>query len=155
MNLPLELQFLTENISNHKKKINVGDLVFFGYESLESFYDRFPLVLILSVKRSYDFNFLGFNFHYMPPEIRLLVLNEIKNNGVGGAKKMSQDDIPRRYFTNAIRSYNLSNVITPIKVFGESEINKVINTIVPTYDSKLEVNIIKHLDKVFVEEKRG
>jgi len=153
--LPIELQFLTNGIQNHKRKVNVGDIVFFGYKSNESFHDRFPLVLVLGIKRSYDYNFLGFNLHYLPVEIRLLMLEELKNSGIEGAKKKSQQHIPRRFFSNAIRSYNFANVMTPIKVFGDTEITKVINTIIPNYDPKTEINIINYLDKIFIEEKRG
>lgn len=155
MNLPKELRFLTNNLNNHQNKINIGDVVFFGYQSNESFYDRFPLVLILSVKKSHGVSLLGFNLHYMPPDIRGLLLQELRDSGYKGARQMSREEIPRRYFTNAIKTYSLDNVITKIKVFSETEITDVINTIVPVYDAKTEVNIIKHLDKVFVDERRG
>lgn len=154
MNIPRELKFLTNNLNNHKRKVNVGDIVFFGYKSMESFYDRFPLVLVLSIKRGKGYSFLGFNLHYMPVEIRLLILDHIKNSGIDGAREMSRREIPRRFFTNAIKSYSFDNVITRIKVFSDSEITDVINTIIPIYDSRVEVDIIKYLDRVFVDEKR-
>ncbi len=147
--LPKELSFLI-TAPTESRKFKVGSVIFFGYNSLESFYDRFPLVLVLSIRKGH--NFLGFNLHYMPIEIRLLILNEMKNSGLNGTLEMSRANIPRRYFTNAIKSYNLSNIMTPVKVFANSELNRVINTIIPIYDSKIEVNIIKHLDKIFIEE---
>lgn len=141
-------------MNDHNNKIKVGDVVFFGYKSNESFYDRFPLVLILSIKRGHGVNFLGFNLHYMPPDIRTLLLQELRDSGYNGAKQMSREEIPRRYFTSAIKTYTVENIITKVKVFSETELTDVINTIVPVYDAKTEVNIIKHLDKVFVNERR-
>lgn len=153
--IPTELQFLTENINTKNTKPKVGDVVFFGYNSNESFYDRFPLVLILSIKRNHDYNILGFNLHFIPPDIRAFLLQEIRDSGFEQARKTSREEIPRRYFTNSIKTYKLQNIFTPIKRFGEHELTKVINTTISITDENSEIEIVKYLDKMFIKESRG
>ncbi len=154
--LPIELKFLFERITEPTQKLKVGDVIFFGYNSLESFYDRFPLVLVLSIrKRGGEYNIFGLNLHFIPVEYRLLFL-DIMTKSEGNLEKttkLSNDNIPRRFLLNSMKSYNITNIMTNIKVFKENEINKIINTIVPDYGSKRETEIIKYLDKIFIVKK--
>jgi len=151
---PNELKFLFEGISSPTPKLKVGDILFFAYNSLESFYDRFPLVLVLSIRnRGGEYNIFGLNLHFIPPDYRLLFLDILKNNTFEASKKISNENIPRRYLSGAMKSYNMSSVLTNIKVFREHEINKVINTMIPSYGPEQETQIIKYLDKIFILNK--
>lgn len=151
--LPQELKFLFDGITEPTPKLRVGDVIFFGYNSLESFYDRFPMVLILSIrKRQDEYNIFGMNLHFIPPEFRLLFLDIMsKSNGdLTKTTKTVNENIPRRFLLNSFKSYNVSNVLTNIKAFKNNEINKIINIVVPDYGPQQETNIIKYLDKVFI-----
>lgn len=151
--LPVELKFLFERITEPTPKLRVGNVVFFGYNSLESFHDRFPLVLILSIrKRQDEYNIFGMNLHFIPPEFRLLFLDIMAKSGgdLTNTTKLVNENIPRRFLLNSFKSYNVNNILTNIKVFENNEINKIINTIVPDYGPQKETNIIKYLDKIFI-----
>jgi len=154
--LPLEIKFLFNNINEPTPKIKIGNVIFFGYQSKESFYDKFPLVLVLSIrKRNGENNIFGLNLHYIPVDFRLLILDimRVTQGNLEKTTKLSNQHIPRRFLLNAIKSYNINNIATNIKVFKDNEINKIINTIVPDYGAKKETEIIKYLDKVFVVKK--
>lgn len=60
-----------------------GQMIFFRYEpatqkfvnSPNTYYDIFPLVLITDVRKE---GFEGINFHYLDPESRMFLLNQLK-----------------------------------------------------------------------------
>ncbi|MDX9694602.1 MAG: hypothetical protein RBT49_02325 [Bacteroidales bacterium] len=152
--LPIEFKFLLENIDEPTPKIKVGDILFFGYNSLESFYDRFPLALVVNIrKRTDEYNILALNLHYIPPDYRLLFLDILKNNTYETSKRIANENIPRRYLSGAMKSYNVSNILTNIKVFKDNEINRLVNTMIPSYSPEQEVEIIKYLDKILIKRK--
>lgn len=61
-----------------RNKAFVGRMYFFRYDALGKadlpYYDRFPLVIPID---QYPDGFLGLNLHYLPPKMRLILLNKL------------------------------------------------------------------------------
>lgn len=61
-----------------RNKVFVGRMYFFRYDALGKadlpYYDRFPLVIPID---QYPDGFLGLNLHYLPPKMRLILLNKL------------------------------------------------------------------------------
>lgn len=73
--------FLRNNIGKDMIKtpvdINIGQMFFFMYKAETPnlpVWDRYPISIIISVTQEH---FIGLNLHYIPPVLRLLVLDEL------------------------------------------------------------------------------
>ena len=59
-------------------KVNIGKMNFFAYDpkwkKILPYYDIFPLVIPISPKPR---GFLGINFHYLPPALRVVLLEQL------------------------------------------------------------------------------
>ena len=66
---------------NLNKRPTVGDIITFNYlpehKKTLKYYDKFPLVLIVSVNNK---GFVGINFHYLEPKLRLILMDKIYKN---------------------------------------------------------------------------
>lgn len=73
-------QMWAQNRENLVPVIQRGAMFMFYYDpKLKAklpYYDRFPLVIPLE---RYGNGFLGINFHYLPPKLRILLLNRIRD----------------------------------------------------------------------------
>lgn len=91
---------------SYNGKFLLGGLYFFFYNpKLKNelpYYDTFPLVMPLE---KYADGFLGLNFHYIPPQMRIIFLNKMMNRAVYDAN----DELKRIRITydilNATRRY--------------------------------------------------
>ena len=58
------------------RSIRAGNLIIFQYFAATKslpYYDQFPAVLALTEPTAQDHTFLGINFHYLPPALRILL----------------------------------------------------------------------------------
>jgi hypothetical protein len=69
---------LMRNKERHKVKSAVGRMYFYYYDPKTKdklpYYDRFPLVIPIE---TYNDGFLGLNLHYLPPNLRLVLLDKL------------------------------------------------------------------------------
>ena len=69
---------LTRNKENQRAKSVLGRMYFYVYDPKTKetlpYYDRFPLVIPF---KSYSDGFLGLNLHYLPPQLRLVLLDKL------------------------------------------------------------------------------
>lgn len=77
-NLANPRQALMRNKDIHKVKSVVGRMYFYYYDPKTKdklpYYDRFPLVIPIE---TYNDGFLGLNLHYLPPNLRLVLLDKL------------------------------------------------------------------------------
>jgi hypothetical protein len=77
-NLSNPRQALIRNKENHKVKSVTGRMYFYYYDPKTKetlpYYDRFPLVIPIE---RYGDGFLGLNLHYLPPNLRLVLLDKL------------------------------------------------------------------------------
>lgn len=77
-NLSNPRQALIRNKDNHKVKSVTGRMYFYYYDPKTKdklpYYDRFPLVIPIE---QYGDGFLGLNLHYLPPNLRLVLLDKL------------------------------------------------------------------------------
>lgn len=77
-NLSNSRQALMRSKENHKVKSVTGRMYFYYYDPKTKdtlpYYDRFPLVIPIE---RYGDGFLGLNLHYLPPNLRLVLLDKL------------------------------------------------------------------------------
>lgn len=140
------------------KRIREGKIVLFYYEASEvDFFDRIPLLLVLKIVPDY---IMGLNLHYIPRDYRLMFLTKLNKN-----PSFTEDDIqeaweesniPTRFIRNAFKKYKINNNIkSKIRVFDKSDFHNVLSMTIPDYDERQEVEVVKYMDKFFVNRKGG
>lgn len=64
--------------NTHSQLFMPGDMYMFRYDAKGKdtlpYYDRFPLIMLIE---EYKGGFMGINFHYLPPELRAVLMNKM------------------------------------------------------------------------------
>lgn len=109
----------------------MGRMYFFGYDPLHRdilpFYDTFPLVVVIG---KYDDGFLGMNLHYLPPQPRALLLEQLMTKTRGSGTKNARMDInwevvnqiaKVKGFDRCVHRYLTDHIITPLVRVNEDQ----------------------------------
>tara|TARA_R110000868_G_scaffold388694_1_gene657730 strand:+ start:88 stop:693 length:606 start_codon:yes stop_codon:yes gene_type:complete len=74
----LKKRILKEKGSSVENKIKLGNMYMFSYEAKHKdtlpYYDAFPLIFPINLAKG---GFLGINMHYLPPQLRAVLMDEI------------------------------------------------------------------------------
>lgn len=102
----------SERIIYDHKKILPGKMYLFRYNPLHkaklSYYDILPLVFPVE---KYKDGFLGINFHYLPIQMRILLLDRLKPFAINS---MNFDETTRiRLSYNLLTSFSRLNIVQP------------------------------------------
>lgn len=73
-------RILKEKKSSVETKIRLGNMYMFSYEAKHKdtlpYYDAFPLIFPINLAKG---GFLGINMHYLPPQLRAVLMDELYN----------------------------------------------------------------------------
>lgn len=139
-----EFQYLfsgiREKLPELKDKViypNIGDMITFHYNTDLSLYDKFPLVLVLSVDKI-NKSFFGLNLNYIPIEGRLnliLGIQKVYVNKVDVLRYLVNSGFfDKRNILNTKKRYDIASLVTNIKIYNRDEINKIIKVMKPEYE---------------------
>ena len=132
------ISFISEvRLSSNKKKIEIGKMYLFSYDPKTKeklpYYDKFPLIFPIE---SYNDGFLGINLHYLPPLLRVKLLDAlydtINNNKMNDSTKLKisyqilKSATKFRYFQPCVKRYLLSHIRSGFKEIEPTEWNKAI-----------------------------
>lgn len=88
------------------------------------YYDAFPLVIVFKIQKD---RFWGINLHYLPPDLRLVVLNKIKSKSVIKDDKIikyniTENDINSQIiFKPCIKEYLFSHIKSKFSLIDDDE----------------------------------
>jgi len=110
-------QMWAQNRENLVPNIQRGNMYMFYYnpklKDRLPYYDKFPLVIPLE---KYGNGFLGINFHYLPPKIRVALLNRIRD------KNMTYRTLKNhKYIKHTIKRYLNNHIQGRFLLIGEED----------------------------------
>jgi len=77
----IQKRVLKEKQSSVENRIRIGNMYMFSYEAKHKetlpYYDAFPLIFPINLAKG---GFLGINLHYLPPQLRAVLMDELYKN---------------------------------------------------------------------------